>query len=584
MSMFVKALAALLLVRVLAAVFYSVISDCDEVFNYWEPTHFLVSNSNRGFQTWEYSPEFNIRSWAFAALYSIVPFVFGANVQSVTATKTVLALVSAASDAALVSATYKYSSAAGSYWLLLFLIAAPGMTAASTAYLPSTFSMYLTTLAFAQYLNPTPSTARTSKIVFYTAASVLVGWPFSGAVAIPFLIEDLLLDSTSSPSRLSRFIAAVKAGVTAIVAFLVPTVLIDRIMYGFWSIVPLNIVLYNVLNSGDGKGPDIFGTEPWYFYLLNGFLNFNVVFLAALAAIPCVLLNYVTTPSTVYVSPTTSLTKTLSRQTPFLLWLAIFSAQPHKEERFLFVVYPILCYSAATAITTAQSALTNLLTPTASKSSKLKPKSLTTLPNTLLTLLITSTFLLLSLTRTLAMITNYSAPLHIYSTHVSTLKPPQTQPERTTERLCIGKEWHRFPSHFYIPAHIEVRLLKSEFQGLLPAKFGDSSLVDPATLKRWEITRLVPDGLNEYNKEDTSRYVAPDTCTYLVDSDFGVGSELEPRYVEMKDAWDIVACERVLDQGKSRGVLGKVFWVPEGVFGKLDGRVWGRYCLLKRIK
>lgn len=44
--------------------------------------------------------------------------------------------------------------------------------------------------------------------------------------------------------------------------------------------VPLNIVLYNVF----GQGPNIFGTEPWYFYIVNGFLNFNVLFLLALAS------------------------------------------------------------------------------------------------------------------------------------------------------------------------------------------------------------------------------------------------------------------------------------------------------------
>lgn len=28
------------------------------------------------------------------------------------------------------------------------------------------------------------------------------------------------------------------------------------------------------------------GTEPWYFYLINGFLNFNVAFALALLALP----------------------------------------------------------------------------------------------------------------------------------------------------------------------------------------------------------------------------------------------------------------------------------------------------------
>jgi len=35
---------------------------------------------------------------------------------------------------------------------------------------------------------------------------------------------------------------------------------------------------------------------------------------------------------------------------PMYLWLAIFTAQPHKEERFLFVIYPLIVFNAAVAI------------------------------------------------------------------------------------------------------------------------------------------------------------------------------------------------------------------------------------------
>ena len=38
----------------LAAAVWSNISDCDETFNYWEPTHHLLYG--HGLQTWEYDP------------------------------------------------------------------------------------------------------------------------------------------------------------------------------------------------------------------------------------------------------------------------------------------------------------------------------------------------------------------------------------------------------------------------------------------------------------------------------------------------------------------------------------------------
>lgn len=45
-----------------------------QVFNYWEPTHYL--QYGYGMQTWEYSPIYAIRSWAYIRLHAIVGNVF----------------------------------------------------------------------------------------------------------------------------------------------------------------------------------------------------------------------------------------------------------------------------------------------------------------------------------------------------------------------------------------------------------------------------------------------------------------------------------------------------------------------------
>lgn len=63
----------------------------------------------------------------------------------------------------------------------------------------------------------------------------------------------------------------------------VPMVQIDSQYFGRLVVAPLNIVLYNVFSS---HGPDLYGTEPWTFYIFNGFLNFNIMFFAALVALP----------------------------------------------------------------------------------------------------------------------------------------------------------------------------------------------------------------------------------------------------------------------------------------------------------
>lgn len=51
--------------------------------------------------------------------------------------------------------------------------------------------------------------------------------------------------------------------------------------FGKLVVAPLNIVLYNVFTN---HGPNIYGTEPFIYYIVNGFLNFNFVFLGALFA------------------------------------------------------------------------------------------------------------------------------------------------------------------------------------------------------------------------------------------------------------------------------------------------------------
>lgn len=59
--------------------------------------------------------------------------------------------------------------------------------------------------------------------------------------------------------------------------------LLDRYYYGQWVIASINIVLYNVFST---NGPDLYGTEPLSYYLINLFLNFNVAFLLSLLALP----------------------------------------------------------------------------------------------------------------------------------------------------------------------------------------------------------------------------------------------------------------------------------------------------------
>lgn len=72
------------------------INDCDETYNYWEPGHYLLFG--HGFQTWEYSPQYSIRSYAYLWLYllpaKLLSMFTADKVMLFYATRIYLALVS----------------------------------------------------------------------------------------------------------------------------------------------------------------------------------------------------------------------------------------------------------------------------------------------------------------------------------------------------------------------------------------------------------------------------------------------------------------------------------------------------------
>lgn len=96
---------------------------------------------------------------------------------------------------------------------------------------------------------------------------------------------------------------------------------------------------------------------------------------------------------------------------------------------------------------------------------------------------------------------------------------PDTDEDRETQidlspikdfnlRLCLGKEWHRFPSHYLVPNGLRVDYVKSEFDGLLPRHFDEGPYITNEMLWLWPHTRVVPPGLNDLNIEEPSHYVS----------------------------------------------------------------------------
>ena len=64
--------------------------------------------------------------------------------------------------------------------------------------------------------------------------------------------------------------------------------------------------------------------------------------------------------------------------------------------------------------------------------------------------------------------------------------------------ICVGKEWYRFPSSFFLPSERHhIAFLRSHFKGLLPKPFERGA----------NGTWVIPTEMNDQNREEPSRYV-----------------------------------------------------------------------------
>ncbi|OCB89039.1 asparagine-linked glycosylation 9 protein isoform a [Sanghuangporus baumii] len=584
---FVLAMRILILIRVSGAM-YSNILDCDEVYNFWEPLHYL--DRGYGFQTWETSPNYAIRSWAYIALHlypaTAIPRLLGLNKARLAFRNPYRIINSCHFDLEGNVLRSPYSLCFRIFAMRSEVLQNAGMWNASTAFLSSTFAMFTNTLAFSYALHPpsTENSRRTLCATFLFATGAIVGWPFSLALAIPFVLEELFIYGTDrvAPGKwrawfFARVVRLFTAGAFAALLFVgplvgfylciakvdtaflyqIPVVAIDSLAYGRLSIVPWNIIKYNIF-GGASRGPDLYGTEPWNFYILNLVLNFNVLALLALLSLPALLVTYFVDNKRVggplrsssnadkekdeainaRSSPFTLLT---FRLLPFYIWFGIFSWQAHKEERFFFPAYPFLAFNAAVALYLirgwAEAAFVKV-TRSPYQASRTNLFRLTTLAVVLFSCAV-------SVGRILAQSYYFHAPMqvaHYFQARelvrvlnvTGLLTPPPSPPVSSVARnskyeederlrvdltpikelnltLCYGKEWYRFPSHFLIPDGVNVEFVKSEFDGMLPRHFEPSNSEEAGVGELfWKRTgtRYVPEDLNDLNKEDMGHYAS----------------------------------------------------------------------------
>lgn len=195
----------------LIAAAFAPIQDCDEVFNYWEPSHLL--NHGYGRQTWEYSPEFGIRSWAYAGLHALIVFIgqrgpfIVSKISEFYFVRSVFAVVCALCQTRLYVAVERTIGRNVAVAFAIISVTSAGMYHASVAYLPSSFAMYTVMMGTATFLESVDGEG-TAEGIFWFAIGSLLGWPFAGALLIPFLLAEAcgFISAPNKGMRLLHFL------------------------------------------------------------------------------------------------------------------------------------------------------------------------------------------------------------------------------------------------------------------------------------------------------------------------------------------------------------------------------------------
>ena len=237
------------------------------------------------------------------------------------------------------SVSRSFGRTAGS-WYIVFQASQFHMMFYASRTLPNIFTFGLTTLALRNLLplaGRSP-TSRTSKARFSTALALLT---FSGVVfrsEIALLLACHTLYLLLAPHIQLPLLTILPAGLSGAVVGLALTVPTDTF---FWQTYPPNLLwpeltgfLYNIYHNNAQN----WGTQPWHFYFTSALprLLFNPLLLQI--CLPFALLMPITRRPACDVL------------VPNLLFLGIYSFQPHKEWRFIiYIVPPLLAVASASA-------------------------------------------------------------------------------------------------------------------------------------------------------------------------------------------------------------------------------------------
>lgn len=451
-----------------------------------------------------------------------------------------------------------------SYVFLLFLLTSPGLFRAAVEFLPSSFAMLFLIIAFSFWMSQ-----RYPPSIFCVALAALLGWVYAAVLALPMALHILV-----SKGGIRLFFQCACLSALVILAIMTP---VDTFYFHKLVIAPLNHVLYNVFPK-KGAGSELFGIEPLIFYVLNLILNFHIA-AVLFALFPITLLACAAFKATIHMS-TTQLWTRFIYLSPAYLCVAVFASQPHKEERFLVPCYPFIALAAAASFVDNVRLLSTTLL-------SIGPVKLVSSTRLLLHILLIGLCVVLGASRVTMQVKSFRAPLQIYH-HLShhelrdgkgpTNATPHFDSLNKEINICVGKEWYRFPSSFFLPhRRFRLRFVRSGFRGLLPRPYAENA----------SATWIIPPGMNEFNQEEPGQYYdwsANEGCHYFIDLDL---SHRPPKLENTSTngspvlvrAQKVIANAPFLDSDLSKPGF-RAFYIP-GFHRKL---VWAKYQIIRNLE
>lgn len=282
----------------------------DEIFQMEEPAHHLAFGY--GIVSWEWRA--GIRSWVFPYLFSLLMRGFRSSVGSAAYLAAIKLLLSTASLAVVLTGYHWARRACGETAALVTAFAcAVWYQLAIYASHPLSEVLATDLLMPGLYLQCFNDGRRMRFIV----GTLLTGIATCARVQLlPIVLLAAVLFCNDWRPRTLAYLA---------LAFLTPLCLSGLVDWLTWGHPFQSIWKYVLVNMTASKR---YGTEPWWWYLRDLAVRLNLLLLLAALGVPRVPKMAVIVAATI----------------------ALFSLIPHKEERFLYVIWPLIVIMASVGL------------------------------------------------------------------------------------------------------------------------------------------------------------------------------------------------------------------------------------------